>query len=146
MAALNRARQAPATLFVGAYWHSVLTARHTTCHFQVIGFAVEADPTACEDSTMLTRRGWLGIGAAAVASGLAASAVTSAQDKADSGLTFELFKDAKEEFRWRLKATNGQTIATSGEGYKAKADCMKAIESIRLGASKAKVDDQSAKK
>ena len=34
---------------------------------------------------------------------------------------FELYKDAKGEFRWRLKASNGQTIATGGEGYSSKA-------------------------
>lgn len=95
---------------------------------------------------MLTRRRWLGISAAGMASGLTASAVTLAQDKTDGGLTFELFKDAKEQFRWRLKAVNGQTIATSGEGYKAKADCLKAVESIRTGAAKAKIDDQTEKK
>jgi uncharacterized protein YegP (UPF0339 family) len=33
---------------------------------------------------------------------------------------FELYKDAKGEFRWRLVASNGQTIANGGEGYKSK--------------------------
>ena len=29
---------------------------------------------------------------------------------------FEIYKDTKGEFRWRLKSANGQTIATGGEG------------------------------
>jgi uncharacterized protein YegP (UPF0339 family) len=31
---------------------------------------------------------------------------------------FEVYKDKKGEFRWRLVASNGQSIASSGEGYK----------------------------
>ncbi len=34
---------------------------------------------------------------------------------------FELYKDTKGEFRWRLVASNGQAIASSGEGFKQKA-------------------------
>ena len=33
---------------------------------------------------------------------------------------FELYKDEKGEFRWRLVASNGQAMASSGEGYKTK--------------------------
>jgi uncharacterized protein len=63
----------------------------------------------------------------------------------ERGLTFEVYKDAREEFRWRLKAGNGKIIAVSGEGYRAKADCHKAIEMIQSGAAKAKVEDETAK-
>jgi uncharacterized protein YegP (UPF0339 family) len=56
-------------------------------------------------------------------------------------LTFEIFQDAKKEYRWRLKATNNLIIATSGEGYKAKADCRHGIELIRSGAKEARVED-----
>ena len=34
---------------------------------------------------------------------------------------FELYKSSNGEFRWRLKSSNGQIIATSGEGYTTKA-------------------------
>jgi uncharacterized protein YegP (UPF0339 family) len=34
----------------------------------------------------------------------------------------ELFRDEAEEFRWRRVADNGNTTATSGEGYKNKLD------------------------
>jgi uncharacterized protein len=63
----------------------------------------------------------------------------------ERGLTFEVYKDAKEEFRWRLKAGNGKVVAVSGEGYKAKNDCQKGIELIQAGAAKAKVEDTTAK-
>lgn len=43
---------------------------------------------------------------------------------------FEVYKDKKGEFRFRLKASNGQIIATS-EGYKAQASCLNGIESVR---------------
>ncbi|HJZ94536.1 MAG TPA: DUF1508 domain-containing protein [Gemmataceae bacterium] len=63
----------------------------------------------------------------------------------EKGLTFELYKDAKEEFRWRLKAANGKVIAASSEGYKAKADCEHAIDLIKTGAATAKVTEVTKK-
>lgn len=36
----------------------------------------------------------------------------------------EYFLDAAGEWRWHRKADNGEIIATSGEGYKNKADAM----------------------
>ena len=42
---------------------------------------------------------------------------------------FEIYKDKAGEFRFRLKAGNGEVIAT-GESYKAKAGCKNGIESI----------------
>ena len=65
-----------------------------------------------------------------------------AQEKKEKGqLTFEIYKDAKDEFRWRLKAANGAIIGTGGQGYKAKADCEHGVELIMKGAAKAKVKD-----
>lgn len=49
---------------------------------------------------------------------------------------FEIYTDAKGEFRFRLRARNGEIIAT-GEGYKAKASCLKGVESIRKNAPEA---------
>lgn len=51
---------------------------------------------------------------------------------------FEVYTDKAGEFRFRLKATNGQIIAT-GEGYKSKAGCMNGIESIKKNAPDADV-------
>ena len=46
---------------------------------------------------------------------------------------FEVYTDKAGEFRFRLKATNGQIIAVS-EGYKAMAGCMNGIESVKKNA------------
>ncbi len=87
------------------------------------------------------RREMMGLALGAVAGGLAVGSSA----EAAAGMTFEVYKDAKEEFRWRLKATNGQIIATGGQGYSAKADCKHAIESIQKGAASAKVEDMTAR-
>ncbi|MBR5389941.1 MAG: YegP family protein [Clostridia bacterium] len=51
---------------------------------------------------------------------------------------FEVYADKAGEFRFRLKATNGQIIAIS-EGYKAMASCMNGIESVKKNAPDAPV-------
>ena len=43
---------------------------------------------------------------------------------------FECYKDKAGEFRFRLKAANGNTILSS-EGYKSKSGCTNGIESVR---------------
>ena len=52
---------------------------------------------------------------------------------------FEVYTDKAGEFRFRLKARNGEIIAAS-EGYKAKASCMNGIESVRKNAPEATVE------
>lgn len=51
---------------------------------------------------------------------------------------FEVYLDKAGEFRFRLKARNGENIAAS-EGYKAKAGCLNGIESVRKNAPDAEV-------
>ena len=51
---------------------------------------------------------------------------------------FEVYIDKAGEFRFRLKATNGEIIAT-GEGYKTKASCLNGIESVKKNAPEAPV-------
>jgi uncharacterized protein YegP (UPF0339 family) len=63
--------------------------------------------------------------------------------KAAASATFELYKDNADEFRFRLVDGEGELMATSGKGYKTKADCQKVINAIKQDAAKAKVDDQS---
>ena len=53
---------------------------------------------------------------------------------------FEVFKDKKGEFRFRLKAANGETIAT-GESYKAKTGALAGIRSIKKNAPVAEIQD-----
>ena len=57
---------------------------------------------------------------------------------------FEVYTDKAGEFRFRLKARNGEIIAVS-EGYKAKASCMNGIESVRKNAPEAPVVEEEAK-
>ena len=51
---------------------------------------------------------------------------------------FEVYTDKAGEYRFRLKAKNGQIIAVS-EGYKAKASCLNGIESIKKNAPDAEI-------
>lgn len=48
---------------------------------------------------------------------------------------FEIYQSGKKgEFRFRLKADNGQTILSS-EGYTTKASCLNGIESVKKNAA-----------
>jgi uncharacterized protein YegP (UPF0339 family) len=69
------------------------------------------------------------------------SAIDRIKADAKSKLKFETYTDASDDTRWRLKATNGQIIATSGQGYKDKRDCEHAIDVIKTGAADAKVEE-----
>ncbi|HQO03888.1 MAG TPA: YegP family protein [Spirochaetota bacterium] len=51
---------------------------------------------------------------------------------------FEVYKDGKGEYRFRLKAANGEIIAV-GEGYKTKQGCINGIESIKKNAPEAEI-------
>ncbi len=53
---------------------------------------------------------------------------------------FELYEDKAGEFRFRLKATNGEVIATS-EGYKTKASALNGIESVKKNAPEAEIEE-----
>lgn len=54
---------------------------------------------------------------------------------------FEIYKDKAGEFRFRLKATNGQIIAV-GEGYTAMDGCKNGIESVKKNAPDAEVVEE----
>ena len=56
---------------------------------------------------------------------------------------FEVYADKAGEFRFRLKARNGEIIAVS-EGYKATSSCQNGIESVRKNASDAEVVKEEA--
>ena len=53
---------------------------------------------------------------------------------------FEIYADKAGEFRFRLKARNGQIIATS-EGYTTKNACENGVESVRKNAPEAAVEE-----
>ena len=54
---------------------------------------------------------------------------------------FEMYQDKAGEFRFRLKARNGQIIAVS-EGYTAKAGCLNGIESVKKNAADAEIVEE----
>jgi DNA-binding protein Alba len=55
---------------------------------------------------------------------------------------YQVFNDASGEFRFHLKASNGEIIAQS-EGYKTKEDCLNGIEVVRKSCDSA-IEDQTA--
>ncbi len=55
---------------------------------------------------------------------------------------FELYQDKAGEFRFRLKARNGEVIAAS-EGYKTKDSCLNGIDSVRRNAPEAEIADET---
>jgi len=54
---------------------------------------------------------------------------------------FEIYKDKKGEYRWKLVAANGQQIASGGEGYTTKAACKNGLNSVIKNAPSAKIVD-----
>ena len=52
---------------------------------------------------------------------------------------FEVYQDKAGEYRFRLKAANGEIIAKS-QGYNAKASCLNGIESVQKNAPDAAVE------
>ena len=54
---------------------------------------------------------------------------------------FELYRDKAGEYRFRLKATNGQVIAVS-EGYGTKVNCGKGIQSVKKNAEDAETVEE----
>ena len=56
---------------------------------------------------------------------------------------FEVYTDKSEEFRFRLKAKNGQVIAVS-EGYTTMKNCMNGVASVQKNAVDAKTEIEEA--
>jgi uncharacterized protein YegP (UPF0339 family) len=93
---------------------------------------------------MMPRRNWFVAAAGALAT-TGVAAVARASEFRTAGATFEIYEDTRKEYRWRLKSANGQVIATSGQGYKAKADCRHGVELVQKEAAAAKVEEVTAK-
>ena len=74
-----------------------------------------------------------------IASVMKNAPVAAVEDQTEEGYAaqkhpkFEIYLDKAGEFRFRLKAKNGQVIAVS-EGYKAKTSCINGIESVKKNA------------
>jgi uncharacterized protein YegP (UPF0339 family) len=55
-------------------------------------------------------------------------------------MRFELYRDAGGEWRWRLRATNGNVLADSAEGYARREDCEHGIALVQQSRNAAIVD------
>ena len=81
-----------------------------------------------------------------IASVIKNAPIANVEDQTEDGFVkllnpkFEVYTDKAGEYRFRLTARNGKTIAVS-EGYKAKNSCMNGIESVRKNAADAKIVD-----
>ena len=57
---------------------------------------------------------------------------------------FEVYIDKSGLYRYRLIASNGESIAMSEEGYKSKSGCLNGIKSVSVNAPNAEIVDESA--
>ena len=79
--------------------------------------------------------------------GWAVRAAPSADFRRTRGVTiskFELYKDPHGGFRWKLKSTEGRTIAVSAEAYNTMADLLQNIATVKRQAGVSDIDDQTA--
>ena len=53
---------------------------------------------------------------------------------------FEIYKDGTGQFRFRLKAANGEIVA-SGESYTTKDGAKRGVEAVKTAAANASVED-----
>ena len=58
---------------------------------------------------------------------------------------YEIYLDAAEQFRYRLVAVNGLTVAMTEDGYATKASCLNGIDAISRAAVDADIDESALK-
>lgn len=46
-------------------------------------------------------------------------------------MVFHVYQDVRNEWRWYLRSPSGAQVATSGEGYARRADCVAAIQRLQ---------------
>ena len=54
-------------------------------------------------------------------------------------MKFEIYADAGGNYRWRLVASNGQTVASSGESFDSKYNARRAAENVKENAGTAEI-------
>jgi uncharacterized protein YegP (UPF0339 family) len=59
-------------------------------------------------------------------------------------LAFEVYEDKGKEYRWRLKTKSGDNIASSPKGYETRAECEKAVESIKKNAPSDRIEESAS--
>lgn len=53
---------------------------------------------------------------------------------------FEIYADTAGNYRWRLKASNGQIVASSGESFDSRSNAVRAAENVKENAGGASID------
>jgi uncharacterized protein YegP (UPF0339 family) len=48
-----------------------------------------------------------------------------------SDLTFVIFRDVKDGYKWRLRSPKGETVEISERGYRHKGDCEQEVHRLR---------------
>jgi uncharacterized protein len=61
-----------------------------------------------------------------------------------STTSFEVYKDKKGHYRWRLIAKNGESVAEGGEGFVDRRHAMNAVKKLKVWASTEKIVDKTA--
>ena len=56
-------------------------------------------------------------------------------------MKFEIYADSSGNYRWRLRASNGQIVASSGESFASKGNAREAAENVKARAGSAEVVD-----
>jgi uncharacterized protein YegP (UPF0339 family) len=54
---------------------------------------------------------------------------------------FQIYADSAGNYRWRLKSSNGQTVASSGESFDSKSNARRAAENVKSNAGAAEIED-----
>lgn len=54
---------------------------------------------------------------------------------------FQIYSDSSNNYRWRLKAANGQIVASSGESFDSKSNATRAAENVKANAGSASIED-----
>ncbi|OYR76398.1 HVO_2922 family protein [Halorubrum ezzemoulense] len=58
------------------------------------------------------------------------------------GAAFEIYEDAADEWRWRLRHRNGNVLADSGEGYASRSSAVEAVTGVKANAPGAETVEQ----
>jgi uncharacterized protein len=53
---------------------------------------------------------------------------------------FQIYADSAGKYRWRLKASNGEKIASSGESFASKESAKRAAETVKATAGGASIE------
>jgi len=54
-------------------------------------------------------------------------------------MKFHIYADSAGNYRWRLVASNGQTVASSGESFDSKSNARRAAENVKASAGTAEI-------